>query len=79
MKSYIILIALLHPSMHTMDSTIDIKSSSPALRESDDDIKNIACTCKLCKGIKVAVASNVVSIIVTAAFTMLINYSQCDI
>ena len=53
------------------DTKIDI-------RESDNKRAEMACTCKFCRGTKIAVASNVVSILVTAAATMLINYSQCD-
>lgn len=41
-------------------------------------VEEVKCECKLCKGIKIAVASNIVSILIAAGATMLINYSQCS-
>jgi hypothetical protein len=62
------------------DVKIDIKPDQKLtqLKDSQEHMGNLACQCKLCKGIKIAVASNVVSIAATAAVTMLINYNSCS-
>ncbi len=53
-----------------VDTKIDIEESP---RQAE-----MQCECKLCKGIKIAVATNIISVIVATTATMLINYSQCD-
>ena len=67
-----LIIVLLGASLFAMkdDTRIDIQPS-------DQKQNSLACECKFCRGIKIAVASNVVSILTTAAVTMFINYSQC--
>lgn len=64
-------IFLLASSLFAMkeDTKIDIRES--------DQTAEVKCGCKLCKGTKITIATNVISILVATGATMLINYSQC--
>ena len=56
------------------DTKIDIEKSEN-IQSSQEAIR---CECKMCKGTKITIATNIVSIALTAAATALINYSACN-
>lgn len=71
-----LVIFLLGSSLLAMDEIKkDIVIDIP---KSQDKYSEVKCECKLCKGTKITIATNILSIAVTAMATALINYSQCS-
>ena len=73
MKRFILLFSL---SLMAMKEDITITIDKNDLKESQQ--KEVKCSCLLCKGVKITIATNILSMLTVAGIGALVNYSQCS-
>ncbi len=69
---YILILLFISLNAMKEDTVITIDT----LKESQQ--KEVKCDCLLCKGVKITIATNILSMITVAGLSTLINYSQCS-
>ncbi len=63
-------------SLYCMKEDVVITIEKDSLQKSQK--KEIKCGCLLCKGVKITIATNILSMLAVAGLSTFINYSECS-
>lgn len=72
---FIIFISIASFTMNDKDAVIKVDEETPL---QNHDKVDVGCECKLCRGMQITIASNIITVLATATVTFLVNYTQCD-